>query len=186
MGVRAGVLPPGTECHHICVDAWEDMEAPLGTVFVSIPTLLDPGLAPPGADIVHIFTPDWIDNWKVGRALRLLSAGSEGREKHACEQVVRECACLGSECHAAARQAAASQVVDERQVISLAAHTLEVRLRNTGMQGLSVAEYERKKEEVADGVVARLERHLPGLKAATLFREVGMNFCISHAGVMSM
>ena len=42
------------------------------------------------------------------------------------------------------------------------------------MQGLPVAEYERKKEEVADGVVARLERHLPGLKAATLFREVGM------------
>ena len=66
MGVRAEVLPPGTECHHICVDAWADMEAPLGTVFVSIPTLLDPGLAPPGAHIVHIFTPDWIDNWKVG------------------------------------------------------------------------------------------------------------------------
>ncbi|KAK9827277.1 hypothetical protein WJX81_007326 [Elliptochloris bilobata] len=103
MGVEAHALAPGTECHHICVDAWEDMESPLGTVFVSIPTLLDPGLAPPGAHIVHIFTPDWIDNWK----------------------------------------------------------------------GLSVAEYERKKVEVADGIVARLERHLPGLKAATLFREVG-------------
>ena len=38
-------------------------------------------------------------------------------------------------------------------------------------QGLSVAEYERKKEEVADGLVARLERHLPGLDSATLFRE---------------
>ena len=66
MGVRADALPPGTECHHICVDAWAEMEAPLGTVFVSIPTLLDPGLAPPGAHIVHIFTPDWIDAWKVG------------------------------------------------------------------------------------------------------------------------
>lgn len=39
------------------------------------------------------------------------------------------------------------------------------------LQGLSVAEYERKKEEVADGLVARLERHLPGLDSATLFRE---------------
>ena len=77
MGVRAGVLPPGTECHHICVDAWADMEAPLGTVFVSIPTLLDPGLAPSGAHIVHIFTPDWIDSWKVGRALRVPSACRE-------------------------------------------------------------------------------------------------------------
>ena len=40
------------------------------------------------------------------------------------------------------------------------------------MQGLPVAEYERRKEEVADSIIARLERHLPGLKAATLFREV--------------
>lgn len=40
------------------------------------------------------------------------------------------------------------------------------------MQGLSIAEYDRRKEEVADGIIARLERHLPGLKAATLFREV--------------
>ena len=72
MGVAASALAPGTECHHICVDAWEDMEAPLGTVFVSIPTLLDPGLAPPGAHIVHIFAPDWIDNWKARPCLAFL------------------------------------------------------------------------------------------------------------------
>ena len=72
MGVDAGALAPGTECHHICVDAWADMEAPLGTVFVSIPTLLDPGLAPPGAHIVHIFAPDWIDNWKARPCLAFL------------------------------------------------------------------------------------------------------------------
>ena len=41
------------------------MEEPYGTLFVSIPTLLDPSLAPPGAHIVHIFSPDWIDAWKV-------------------------------------------------------------------------------------------------------------------------
>ncbi len=38
-------------------------------------------------------------------------------------------------------------------------------------QGLSVADYERRKEEAADGILERLERHLPGLRAATLFRE---------------
>ena len=40
-----------------------------------------------------------------------------------------------------------------------------------------MAEYERRKEEAADGIVARLERHLPGLKAGTLFREVRPAVC---------
>ena len=84
-----------------------------------------------------------------------------------------EC-CQSSECHVSARQATASQIVDAWQVIILAAHDPQLRLKSICTQGLSVAEYERKKEEVADGVVARLERHLPGLKAATLFREVSM------------
>ena len=64
-GVRADVLPPGTQCHHIIVEDWQTMESPLGTLFVSIPTLLDPSLSPNGTHIVHIFSPDWIDNWKV-------------------------------------------------------------------------------------------------------------------------
>jgi prolycopene isomerase len=33
-------------------------------MFVSIPTLLDPSLAPPEYHIIHAFTPDWIDNWQ--------------------------------------------------------------------------------------------------------------------------
>lgn len=41
-------------------------------------------------------------------------------------------------------------------------------------QGLAPEEYERKKEEVADAIVARLEALWPGLKAATEFREVSM------------
>ena len=45
------------------------MESPLGTLFVSIPTLLDPSLSPDGTHIVHVFSPDWIDNWKVFPAL---------------------------------------------------------------------------------------------------------------------
>jgi len=63
MGVDAGVLPPGTECHHIVVDDWASMEAARGTLFVSIPTLLDPSLAPAGRHVVHAFTPDWVDAW---------------------------------------------------------------------------------------------------------------------------
>ncbi|XGV98942.1 MAG: carotenoid isomerase [Leptolyngbya sp. BL-A-14] len=64
LGVRAEALPAGTECHHILLEAWEKMEAAEGTIFVSIPTLLDPTLAPPNHHIIHTFTPSWIDAWQ--------------------------------------------------------------------------------------------------------------------------
>ncbi|BAY24649.1 hypothetical protein NIES2100_44440 [Calothrix sp. NIES-2100] len=64
MGVEKSVLPPGTECHHILLEDWQEMTVSQGTIFVSIPTLLDPDLAPRGYHIIHAFTPDWIDNWQ--------------------------------------------------------------------------------------------------------------------------
>jgi prolycopene isomerase len=64
LGVEAEVLPPGTECHHILLEDWDKMEDAEGTIFVSIPTLLDPDLAPPGYHIMHTFTPSWIDDWQ--------------------------------------------------------------------------------------------------------------------------
>lgn len=64
LGVKADVLPAGTECHHILLENWERMEDSFGTVFVSIPTLLDPGLAPAGYHIIHAFTPSWIEEWQ--------------------------------------------------------------------------------------------------------------------------
>jgi prolycopene isomerase len=64
MGVKAEILPPDTECHHILLENWEKMTDAEGTLFVSIPTLLDPNLAPPGHHIIHAFTPHWIDGWQ--------------------------------------------------------------------------------------------------------------------------
>ncbi|MBW4597238.1 MAG: carotene isomerase [Brasilonema angustatum HA4187-MV1] len=64
MGLKAEVLPKGTECHHIVLEDWEKMTEPEGTLFVSIPTLLDPDLAPAGHHIIHAFTPHWIDEWQ--------------------------------------------------------------------------------------------------------------------------
>jgi prolycopene isomerase len=64
LGVKAEVLPPGTECHHIFLEDWDDMEKPEGTIFVSIPTLLDPHLAPEGHQIIHTFTPSWMEDWQ--------------------------------------------------------------------------------------------------------------------------
>ncbi|OLP18548.1 carotene isomerase [Leptolyngbya sp. 'hensonii'] len=64
LGVKAEVLPPTTDCHHILLEDWTRMEMAEGTVFVSIPTLLDSHLAPPGHHIVHTFTPSWIEDWQ--------------------------------------------------------------------------------------------------------------------------
>eukprot|EP00741_Cyanophora_paradoxa_P007262 tig00001095_g7025.t1 len=66
LGVRAEALPAGTECHHILLEDWARLEATdgTGTLFVSIPTLLDPSLAPPGRHIVHAFAPASIDDFQ--------------------------------------------------------------------------------------------------------------------------
>ena len=64
LGVKAEVLPPDTECHHVLLADWGQMESAYGTIFVSIPTLLDPSLAPAGYQIIHSFTPCWIDDWQ--------------------------------------------------------------------------------------------------------------------------
>jgi prolycopene isomerase len=54
----------GTECHHILLEDWQNLEAEQGTLFVSIPTLLDPDLAPPDHHIIHAFTPSWLEYWQ--------------------------------------------------------------------------------------------------------------------------
>ncbi|GAX80222.1 hypothetical protein CEUSTIGMA_g7660.t1 [Chlamydomonas eustigma] len=64
LGVKADVLPPGTDCHHIILEDWDQLEKARGTLFISMPSLLDPSLAPEGHHIVHAFTPDWIDAWQ--------------------------------------------------------------------------------------------------------------------------
>ncbi len=63
MGVKAEILAWDTECHHILLENWEKMGDSEGTIFVSIPTLLDPDLAPRGYHIVHAFTPHWFSDW---------------------------------------------------------------------------------------------------------------------------
>ncbi|WP_287127655.1 carotenoid isomerase [Candidatus Cyanaurora vandensis] len=64
LGVYQSLIPVGTDVHHILLDRWADLEAALGTVFVSIPTLLDPSLAPPDRHIIHAFSPTAMDAWR--------------------------------------------------------------------------------------------------------------------------
>lgn len=103
MGISADALPPSTQCHHIIVEDWKDMEDPYGTLFVSIPSHLDPSICPPNTHVFHAFTPDWVDAWT----------------------------------------------------------------------GMDPGAYEAKKKEVADGIIARLEKYFPGLSSSILHMEVG-------------
>jgi prolycopene isomerase len=64
LGVEADVIAADTACHHIILEDWQKMEDSQGTIFVSIPTLLDPDLAPKGYHIVHTFTPSWMTEWE--------------------------------------------------------------------------------------------------------------------------
>jgi len=64
LGVRQSAIPEGTDCHHVMLDDWAHMETPYHTLFISIPTVLDPDLAPPGHHILHVFTPCWLADWE--------------------------------------------------------------------------------------------------------------------------
>lgn len=57
---------PVVDCHHIVLENWQEMEVAKdaqGTIFVSVPTVLDSSLAPTGYHIFHIFTPSWMEEW---------------------------------------------------------------------------------------------------------------------------
>ena len=64
LGIDAAVVPDDFPCHHLLLERWDAMEAEQGTVFVSLPTLLDPSLAPPGHHILHTFTPSAMAAWQ--------------------------------------------------------------------------------------------------------------------------
>ncbi|MEM9216182.1 MAG: carotenoid isomerase [Cyanobacteria bacterium P01_F01_bin.150] len=64
LGIKADVIAADTECHHVILEDWSKLEDPYGTLFVSIPTLLDPDLAPDGHHIFHVFTPSWMVDWE--------------------------------------------------------------------------------------------------------------------------
>jgi phytoene dehydrogenase-like protein len=56
--VAGGSLPKDLACHHIVVNDWElGIQAPQNLVLISIPSLLDPSLAPAGKHSIHVYTP---------------------------------------------------------------------------------------------------------------------------------
>eukprot|EP00899_Mesostigma_viride_P021314 jgi/Mesvir1/29184/Mv25474-RA.1 len=83
LGIKADVLPPGTDCHHVMIEDWSKMEEPFGTIFVSIPSVLDSSLAPPGYHTFHTFTPAWIDDFEG-----LPPKEYEARKKEAADKLL--------------------------------------------------------------------------------------------------
>lgn len=58
LGIEAQGLPPDLACHYIVVNDWEKgISAPQNLILVSIPSVLDPSLAPPGKHTLHVYTP---------------------------------------------------------------------------------------------------------------------------------
>ncbi|MCC5627595.1 NAD(P)/FAD-dependent oxidoreductase [Nostoc sphaeroides CHAB 2801] len=58
LGVDAQGLQPNLRCHYIVVNDWElGITAPQNVVVISIPSVLDPSLAPPGKHVIHVYTP---------------------------------------------------------------------------------------------------------------------------------
>ena len=58
LGIDAAGLPADLACHYIVVNDWEKgITAPQNLVLISIPSVLDPSLAPPGKHAIHVYTP---------------------------------------------------------------------------------------------------------------------------------
>ena len=83
LGVKAEALPLATECHHILLEDWNKIESEEGTIFVSLPSLLDPSLAPSGCHIIHAFTPSWLETWQG-----LSATDYEARKEAAAARII--------------------------------------------------------------------------------------------------
>lgn len=58
LGIDATGLPEDLHCHYIVVNDWnQGVTAPQNVVVMSIPSVLDPTLAPPGKHTIHVYTP---------------------------------------------------------------------------------------------------------------------------------
>ncbi|MGJ3247419.1 MAG: phytoene desaturase family protein [Elainellaceae cyanobacterium] len=58
LGIAGEGLPSDLPCHHIVVNDWEmGITSPQNVVLISMPSLIDSSLAPPGKHVIHVYTP---------------------------------------------------------------------------------------------------------------------------------
>ena len=75
VGIDAtGLDPKALQIHHISVEDWaRGVTAPQNLVLVSIPSVLDPCMAPPGCHVIHAYTPG-TEPWSLWAAVKPGSA----------------------------------------------------------------------------------------------------------------
>ena len=54
-GIDAEGLPKDLDAHHLIVNSWQGLEDPQNVCIVSIASLFDASLAPPGQHVVHVY-----------------------------------------------------------------------------------------------------------------------------------
>ena len=69
LGIDATDLPRDLDCHHLIVNHWDDIEAPQNVCIISIPSVFDSSLAPPGKAVVHAYTAG-NEPWSVWKNVR--------------------------------------------------------------------------------------------------------------------
>ncbi len=55
LGIDATGLPDDLESHYSVINQWDDIDAPQNHVIISIPSVLDPSLAPPNCHVIHAY-----------------------------------------------------------------------------------------------------------------------------------
>lgn len=55
IGIDATGLPDDLETHYSVINNWDPIDAPQNHVIISIPSTLDPSLAPPGCHVIHAY-----------------------------------------------------------------------------------------------------------------------------------
>ncbi len=95
LGIEAQDLPADLACHYIVVDSWEKgIDAPQNLVLISIPSVLDPTLAPAGKHTLHVYTPgsEPYEPWKgMDRGSEAYAAQKQARSQvmwQAIERVI--------------------------------------------------------------------------------------------------
>jgi len=65
IGIDANGLPPDLESHYSVINSWENgIDAPQNHVIISIPSTLDPSLAPAGCHVIHAYL-NACEPWEV-------------------------------------------------------------------------------------------------------------------------
>ncbi len=158
------------------------MEEAHSTLFVSLPSLLDPSLAPPGKHVVHAFTPDWIENWQVrarvhagglvGDAERAAAAWDRCRAGECRENKEHATNSLQERSAATLHDSPTAPALQARSYSPTSAHTTRAHFVACRAQGLDVHTYEERKEAMADALIQRMDALWPGLAQSVSFREV--------------